>query len=262
MVCVSPCIVGSVIYFVTALKTSIVLGRKTYEKAGDVAEEMLYNIKTVDSFGNFDFENERFGKYIDRCHELDRDKALKLGGSIGSIIFFLNFTFFIAVLYGNKLIIDGHNKRGGITAGDVMTVIFSTLMAIMSIGGIALNLKVIQEACTASSDYFTLVERKTEIDTSHSNYEPSRESVQGRIEFKNITFIYPSDVNKRKILEGLNLVIEPGQKFALVGESGCGKKNLNNFFFHYLLLNYLFSLILKIIINLFYQKLYYHRIFQ
>ena len=99
LVCVSPCIVGSVIYLVTALKTSIVLGRKTYEKAGDVAEEMLYNIKTVSSFGNFDFENERFGKYIDRCHELDRDKALKLGGSIGSIIFFLNFTFFIAVLW-------------------------------------------------------------------------------------------------------------------------------------------------------------------
>ena len=60
-------------------------------------------------------------KYIDRCHELDRDKALKLGGSIGSIIFFLNFTFFIAVLYGKKLIIDGHNKSGGITVGDVKT---------------------------------------------------------------------------------------------------------------------------------------------
>ena len=59
MLCVSPCIVGAVMYLVTALKTSIVLGRKTYEKAGGVAEEMLYNIKTVASFGNFDFENER-----------------------------------------------------------------------------------------------------------------------------------------------------------------------------------------------------------
>jgi len=34
----------------------------------------------------------------------------------------------------------------------------------------------------------------------------------GRIEFKNIEFIYPSDVNKRKVLDGLNLVFEPGQK--------------------------------------------------
>ena len=228
MLTVSPCIIGAVCYLITALKNSIILGRKTYEKAGGVAEEMLYNIKTVASFANFDFENKRFGQYIDKCHSLDREKAIKLGGSIGVIIFFLNFTFFIAVLYGKKLIVDGMGKNNRITAGDVMTVIFSTLMAIMSIGGIAPNLKSIQEACTASSDYFTLYERKPAIDTSHSTFKPPRDQVQGKIEFKDITFIYPSDVNQRKILEGLNLVIEPGQKVALVGESGCGKSTTIN----------------------------------
>ena len=228
MLTVSPCIIGAVCYLITALKNSIILGRKTYEKAGGVAEEMLYNIKTVASFANFDFENKRFGQYIDKCHSLDREKAIKLGGSIGVIIFFLNFTFFIAVLYGKKLIVDGMGKNNRLTAGDVMTVIFSTLMAIMSIGGIAPNLKSIQEACTASSDYFTLYERKPAIDTSHSTFKPPRDQVQGKIEFKDITFIYPSDVNQRKILEGLNLVIEPGQKVALVGESGCGKSTTIN----------------------------------
>ena len=209
MLTVSPCIIGAVCYLITALKNSIILGRKTYEKAGGVAEEMLYNIKTVASFANFDFENKRFGQYIDKCHSLDREKAIKLGGSIGVIIFFLNFTFFIAVLYGKKLIVDGMGKNNRLTAGDVMTVIFSTLMAIMSIGGIAPNLKSIQEACTASSDYFTLYERKPAIDTSHSTFKPPRDQVQGKIEFKDITFIYPSDVNQRKILIGLNLFIEP-----------------------------------------------------
>ena len=37
------------------LKSSIILSRKTYEKAGGVAEEILYNIKTVSSFVNFYF---------------------------------------------------------------------------------------------------------------------------------------------------------------------------------------------------------------
>ena len=36
-------------------------------------------------------------------------------------------------------------------------------------------------------------------------------------------FIYPSDKNQRIVLNDLNLVIEPGKKIALVGESGCGK---------------------------------------
>ena len=43
-----------------------------------------------------------------------------------------------------------------------------------------------------------------------------------------IEFIYPSDDKKRKVLDGLNLVFEPGQKVALVGESGCGKSTTVN----------------------------------
>ena len=109
-----------------------------------------------------------------------------------------------------------------------MTVCFATTMAISSFGMMAPNISIIQEACVAASDYFTLLDRKVEIDESGSTYRPDRDSVRGRIEFKNIQFIYPSDVNKRKILDGLNLVFEPGQKVALVGESGCGKSTTVN----------------------------------
>ncbi len=41
-----PFIIGAICYLVTALKSSIILERKTYEKAGGVSKEMLYNIKT------------------------------------------------------------------------------------------------------------------------------------------------------------------------------------------------------------------------
>ena len=47
--------------------------------------------------------------------------------------------------------------------------------------------------------------------------------MQGKIEFKDICFCYPSDKNKRMILKNINILIEQGKKVALVGESGCGK---------------------------------------
>ncbi len=231
MLCVSPAILACICFLVTALKKTIVLARKTYEIAGGIAEEMLYNIKTVASFANFEFEKKRFGEYIDKVHEYDKEKAFKLGISIAGVLFFIFFTFVVAILYGKKLIIDEEiNSNSGepFKSGDVLTVIFATLMAIMSIGGIAPNIKIIQESALASSDYFTLYERTPQIDISNSNYKPSRDSVEGRIEFQNIDFIYPSDVNKRKILNNLNLVIEPGKKVALVGESGCGKSTTVN----------------------------------
>ncbi len=231
MLCVSPAILACIFFLVTALKKTMVLARKTYEIAGGIAEEMLYNIKTVSSFANFDYEIKRFSEYIDKVHQYDKEKAFKLGISIAGILFFIFFTFVVAILYGKKLIINEEiNSNSGepFKSGDVLTVIFATLMAIMSFGGIAPNVKIIQESAMASSDYFTLYERKPKIDLRNSTFIPHRDSVQGRIEFQNINFIYPSDVNKRKILNNLNLVIEAGKKVALVGESGCGKSTTVN----------------------------------
>ena len=54
--------------------------------------------------------------------------------------------------------------------------------------------------------------------------KPSKESCQGRIEFKDVIFAYQS--NPRPVLFKLNLTIEPGQHVAIVGPSGCGKTSL------------------------------------
>ena len=162
---------------ITSLKKVIVLSRKTYEHAGGIAEEMLYNIKTVASFVNFEFETNRFGEYIDKVDVYEREKALKMGITIGIIIFFLHFSF----LYGKKLIVDGEwnsNTDKPFSGADVMTVIFSTMLAILSIGIVAPNFKTIQEAADASSDYFTLYERVPLMDTSKSVLKPPRDQVK------------------------------------------------------------------------------------
>ena len=60
MLSIAPLIIVDVLFLVNALKTGIIMGRKTWEKAGGLAEEMLYNIKTVTSFANFEYETIRF----------------------------------------------------------------------------------------------------------------------------------------------------------------------------------------------------------
>jgi len=62
MLCIAPFIIADVLFLVNALRTGIIMGRKTWEKAGGLAEEMLYNIKTVASFANFEFEQRRFNR--------------------------------------------------------------------------------------------------------------------------------------------------------------------------------------------------------
>ena len=225
ILCVAPFLATCIIFMVTSMRKSITLSRKAYETAGGVAEEVLYNIKTVVSFGHFDFEKQRFGHYTDLVRRFDAKSGFRLAIATAGVNFFFYLSFFACIIYARSLL---SKKNNNMKPGDVMTVCFATTIAVNSFGMIAPNISIIQEACIAASDYFTLLDRKPQIDESESDYMPPRDTIKGKIEFKNINFIYPSDENKRKILDGLNLVFEPGQKVALVGESGCGKSTTVN----------------------------------
>ena len=231
LLCCAPFIVGSFFIMIFCMEGLMVLSRKTYEKAGGIAEELLYNIKTVTSFVNFDYELNRFGKLVDEVEEYDNKKSIYLGISIGAMIFGIYFGFTITLLYARKLIANREkntNTGKPFSPGDVIKVLFAVIGAIFAIGGISPNIQIIKESCVAASDYFTLYERVPKIFISEKNLKPEKKSIQGKIEFKDIKFIYPSDKNQKPILENLNLVFEPGKKVALVGESGCGKSTTVN----------------------------------
>ena len=49
--------------------------------------------------------------------------------------------------------------------------------------------------------------------------------VEGRIEFRNVTFSYANNV---EVLHGINLIAEPGETIAIVGPTGAGKSTITN----------------------------------
>ena len=51
--------------------------------------------------------------------------------------------------------------------------------------------------------------------------------MKGKIEFKNVWFRYPTR-KEDFVLRGLNIVVNPSESVALVGESGCGKSTFVN----------------------------------
>lgn len=51
------------------------------------------------------------------------------------------------------------------------------------------------------------------------------QKVDGYIQFKDVHFSYPTRPDF-KVLKGVNMLVEPGQTVALVGQSGCGKSTV------------------------------------
>ena len=52
-----------------------------------------------------------------------------------------------------------------------------------------------------------------------------QQKVDGYIQFKDVHFSYPTRPDF-KVLKGVNMLVEPGQTVALVGQSGCGKSTV------------------------------------
>lgn len=80
------------------------------------------------------------------------------------------------------------------------------------------------QGTVAASRVFEVIDRIPEIDP----YSPSGRTltgVRGRIEFKSVTFSYPSRPDAQ-ILQSLNLIIPASKTLALVGASGGGKSTI------------------------------------
>ena len=222
-----------IIYFVIIMKVigrGQVFGRKVWEDAGGLAEEMLYNIKTISSFANFEYELKKFQEKVELVSSIELINAFKMGFGTGIVIFFLNILFFAGFLYGRTLIGRVYNPSRGrdYSGGDIAQAAFCSLYGIYGLGALPINLKMVLDACQSASDYFSLYETKPDVDLSQSTQKPPLDSINGLIEFKNVDFYYPSDVNKKLILNSINLTFEPGKKVALVGGSGCGKSTTVN----------------------------------
>jgi ATP-binding cassette subfamily B (MDR/TAP) protein 1 len=91
----------------------------------------------------------------------------------------------------------------------------------------------IGKATSAAERIFKIIDQKSRINAEEIDKDSSKirikdpESISGRIEFKDVWFRYPTR-KQDFVLRGLSLTIEPEERVALVGESGCGKSTFVN----------------------------------
>ena len=225
--CSVPFIVVGHILMRYGIEKQKIMTLKTQEKAGGIAEELLYNIRAIASFANFDYEIQRYDKAFSGIPP----RKINSGLVQGIVNLGIYFGFTITCIFARGMIeTDYHigNVHDIFTAGDVVKVLVAVRKAIISMVELPPNALIIREACASSSDYFTLYERSPKIYASIDNLMPNRDTIKGKIEFKNIKFAYPDDKGQKPVLNGLNLTIEAGKKVALVGESGCGKSTTVN----------------------------------
>lgn len=187
-------------------------------ESNTIVEETLQGIQNVKAFTNELFEIERYKRKTDEVA-----KAGIKGGKYQAAMSFILLGFFgamAAVIWkGATLIASGQMEAGQLFS----FVIYSGFIA-GNIAGMAGVYTRLQKTIGAAEKLLLLLDEQAEnIDLNNKHNQEF--TLNGRIEFKNVEFRYPSR-DEIVVLKDVSFSAEPGQQVALVGPSGSGKSTL------------------------------------
>ena len=186
-------------------------------------DEMIGNQKVVQAFSHEGEALEEFDRINDRLADCSL-KATFYSSLTNPCTRFVNSVVYAGVALAGALICIA-------TAGAVNPFTIGQLSACLSyanqytkpfneISGVVTEL---QNALACASRLFELIEEEPQIPEPADAVELA--DVKGSVELNDVSFSYVPD---RKLIEGLNLSVKPGQRIAIVGPTGCGKTTIIN----------------------------------
>lgn len=196
------------------------ISRKIQKNLGTltkVAEERLGNVRTSQAFAGEIQEAARYNRQIKKIFALGKREALVAASFYGATGLMGNLTV-IAVLYAGGSMV----KSGAISIGELSSFLMYTAYAGSSMVGLSSFWGEMMKGVGAASRLFELQDRNPTI--SPTVGLPVK-SLRGPIEFKHVTFSYPTRPAVT-IFKDLNFKIEQGTNVAIVAPSGAGKSTV------------------------------------
>jgi ATP-binding cassette subfamily B protein len=180
--------------------------------------EVVTQIKVVKSYVQEKLEHRHFRRRYHQTILLTRQQSKYwhymdvVRGVVLSIIFFLIFAFIFVKTVERQF-----------TIGEMVLLITLINALRLPLFSMSFIVDQFQRAITGSKDYVVAMELAPEIQDKPQAH--NLEVSDGYIEYKNVNFGYNHD---HAILKNVSFTISPGEKVALVGESGEGKTTLSN----------------------------------
>ncbi|XVN40447.1 MAG: ABC transporter transmembrane domain-containing protein [Rickettsia endosymbiont of Argas persicus] len=196
------------------------LSKKALESQSLLASdinESFSNIKTIHAFGGQPAKITEFNNLLQDYlkYSADRLKIRALFFAFSMAFIFLSVTLVIWI--GALDIV-----KGNLSSGQIISFIYYAIIASFSSGGIFELLSEIHLPLAALERIVTIIDKSPITHNNYIDFEPAN-SIS--LEFKNVSFTYPSRPNL-KIINNISFKINANSFIGIVGRSGSGKSTL------------------------------------
>ncbi|MCI8615724.1 ABC transporter ATP-binding protein [Parablautia intestinalis] len=180
--------------------------------------EMIGNQKVVQSFNREGRILEKFDEINGRLEKCSL-RAIFFSSLTNPCTRFVNSVVYTGVgLTGAFAVLGGRLSVGQLTC--FLSYANQYTKPFNEISGVITEL---QNALACAARIFELIEEEAQVPDKADAVV--LKDVKGNVQLKDVSFSYVPD---KKLIENLNLKVEPGQRIAIVGPTGCGKTTIIN----------------------------------
>ena len=183
-----------------------------------LVDETIGNIKVVRSFGHEKASLEQFDQVNDRLQKASL-RAIFFSSLVNPCTRFVNSVVYAGVGLTGALIAIG----GGISVGNLTCFLNYANQYTKPFNEISGVVTELQNALACAGRVFELIEAPERTPEPETPQHP--EQVRGAVTIRDLSFSY---VAEKPLIGDFNLSVQPGQRVAIVGPTGCGKTTFIN----------------------------------
>ena len=218
VICITPLSLLVASFIAKKTYSMFQLQSKTRGEQTAIINETLGNLKVVKAFGHESASMGQFNEVNDRLEKCSL-RAIFFSSLVNPSTRFVNSLVYAGVGLVGALIAIG----GGITVGNLTSFLNYANQYTKPFNEISGVVTELQNALACAGRVFELIEEPAQSPDFANPEQPG--AVQGAVEIRDMSFSYRKD---KPLIRHMNLNVQPGQRVAIVGPTGCGKTTFIN----------------------------------
>jgi ATP-binding cassette subfamily B protein len=210
-----------IIFFVSRMGPLFMTVQKKLDRLNTVLQENIAGVRLVKAFVRADHEAERFAD-ANEGYADQNIRVMRFMATLSPAMSILVNIGMVVVIWAGGI----QSVQGDVSVGQIVAFI-NYLHTTMGPLGIMVMLANVVAAATASAERINEVLDTVPEVQDTPNPQPLPEGRAQRISFEGVDFHY-NGTNDGLVLNGVDLVAEPGQTVAILGATGAGKSSIVN----------------------------------